>query len=143
MATLTADSKRRLFAETPIPKALLTLAIPTVINHKDAVFNVSRIALLLKAFETADEALFSVALNDRLHQPYREHLIDDYKTVRLNALGCGALGLYLSGAGPTLIAVYSDNAFPERVQKLISGIRNEWIVKPLDVDRQGAVIEEM
>lgn len=119
------------------------MAIPTVINHKDAVFNVSRIALLLKAFETADEALFSVALNDRLHQPYREHLIDDYKTVRLNALGCGALGLYLSGAGPTLIAVYSDNAFPERVEKLISAIRNEWIVKPLDVDRQGAVIEEM
>ncbi|MBQ4157573.1 MAG: homoserine kinase [Clostridia bacterium] len=119
------------------------MAIPTVINHKDAVFNVSRIALLLKAFETADKALFSVALNDRLHQPYREHLIDDYKTVRLNALGSGALGLYLSGAGPTLIAVYSDNAFPERVQKLISGIRNEWIVKPLDVDRQGAVIEEM
>ncbi len=119
------------------------MAIPTVINHKDAVFNVSRIALLLKAFETADEALFSVALNDRLHQPYREHLIDDYKTVRLNALACGALGMYLSGAGPTLIAVYSDNAFPERVEKLISGIRNEWIVKPLDVDRQGAVIEEM
>ncbi|MBQ3126541.1 MAG: MATE family efflux transporter [Clostridia bacterium] len=33
MATLTADSKRRLFAETPIPKALLTLAIPTVISQ--------------------------------------------------------------------------------------------------------------
>lgn len=118
------------------------MAIPTVINHKDAVFNVSRIALLLKAFETASGELFSVALNDRLHQPYREHLIDDYKTVRLNALGCGACGLYLSGAGPTIIAVYFDDSVPARIQKLLSAIRNEWIVMPLEVDKKGAVIEE-
>lgn len=38
-------------------------------------------------------------MSDRLHQPYREHMIDDYKTVRLNALAAGAAGIYLSGAG--------------------------------------------
>ena len=78
------------------------MAIPSTINHKDAVFNLSRIALLIKAFETGDAELFSVALNDRLHQPYREHLIDDYKTVRLNCFASGAAGLYLSGAGAGL-----------------------------------------
>jgi len=83
-----------------------------------------------------------VALNDRLHQPYREHMIDDYKTVRLNALAAGACGMYLSGAGPTLMCVYSDPAFPERMAKFLSGIRNEWIVRPLEVDKKGAFTEE-
>ncbi len=145
MATFPVDEKVKFCAMIPsfeLSTSASRMAIPTVINHKDAVFNVSRIALLLKAFETADGELFSVALNDRLHQPYREHLIDDYKTVRLNALGCGACGLYLSGAGPTIIAVYFDDEVPSRIQKLLSGIRNEWIVKPLEVDKKGAFIEE-
>ena len=119
------------------------MAIPTTINHKDAVFNISRIALLLKAFETGDDTLFSVALNDRMHQPYREHLIDDYKTVRLNALASGAAGMYLSGAGPTMIAVYFDEEFPERAKRLMAGIRNEWKVIPLEIDRNGAEVLEV
>ncbi|MBQ5771103.1 MAG: homoserine kinase [Clostridia bacterium] len=145
MAAFPVDERVKFCAMIPsfeLSTSASRMAIPTVINHKDAVFNVSRIALLLKAFETADAQLFSVALHDRLHQPYREHLIDDYKTVRLNALGCGACGLYLSGAGPTIIAVYFDDEVPSRIQKLLSGIRNEWIVKPLEVDKKGAFIEE-
>ena len=49
------------------------MALPATVSHKDAAYNLSRVALLIKAFETADPQLFSVAMSDRLHQPYREH----------------------------------------------------------------------
>ncbi len=117
------------------------MALPNSVNHQDCVYNLSRVALLIKAFETGDSNLFGVALNDRLHQPYREHMIDDYKTVRLNALAAGAWGLYLSGAGPTLMCVYSDPAFPDRIAKLLSGLRNEWLIRSLEIDKVGAVAE--
>ena len=80
-------------------------------------------------------------MSDRLHQPYREHMIDDYKTVRLNALAAGAAGIYLSGAGPTLMCVYLDEEVPARIEKLIAGLRNDWRVLPLEVDREGARTE--
>lgn len=117
------------------------MALPATVSHKDAAYNLSRVALLIKAFETADAQLFSVAMSDRLHQPYREHMIDDYKTVRLNALAAGAAGIYLSGAGPTLMCVYLDEEVPARIEKLIAGLRNNWRVLPLEVDREGARTE--
>ena len=68
-------------------------------------------------------------------------MIDDYKTVRLNALAAGAAGIYLSGAGPTLMCVYLDEEVPARIEKLIAGLRNDWRVLPLEVDREGARTE--
>jgi len=59
------------------------------------------------------------------------------------ALGAGACGLYLSGAGPTVICVYFDDQVPGRIQKLLSGIRNDWIVMSLEVDEKGAFVEEV
>ncbi len=117
------------------------MALPASVWHADAVYNLSRVALLIKAFETGDADLFSVALNDRLHQPYREHMIDDYKTVRLHALAAGAAGIYLSGAGPTMMCVYFDDGFPSRVEKSISVLRNGWKVVPLEIDKVGATAE--
>jgi len=38
--------------------------------------------------------------------------------------------------------VYFDDEVPGRIQKLLSGIRNEWIVMPLEVDKAGAFIQE-
>lgn len=118
------------------------MALPASVSHKDATFNISRVPILIKAFETGDTALFEVGLHDRLHQPYREHMIDDYKTIRLNALAAGAAGVYLSGAGPTIMCVYMDEAVPARISKLISGLRNNWQIVTLNIDRTGAVVEE-
>ena len=56
-------------------------------------------------------------------------------------LAAGAAGIYLSGAGPTLMCVYLDEEVPARIEKLIAGLRNDWRVLPLEVDREGARTE--
>ena len=51
--------------------------LPKMIDFKDAVFNVSRVAVLLKALETGDMDMINIALKDRLHQSYRSNLIHE------------------------------------------------------------------
>ena len=72
--------------------------LPQSVPFADAVFNVSRAAATLRALETGNCALLAAALDDRLHQPYRQELIAEYAPVRALALSCGAAAVNASAA---------------------------------------------
>lgn len=78
--------------------------LPTKIPFEDAVFNISRTALLVGALTTGDYGFLSSALQDKIHQPYRQQLIKGMQDVFVAAVSAGALGAVISGAGPCLIA---------------------------------------
>jgi len=78
--------------------------LPQKVSLKDAVFNVGRTALLVSAFCQNDLDWLKVAMEDRLHQPYRYELIPAVQEVVTAAVKAGALGAAISGAGPGLIA---------------------------------------
>ncbi len=84
--------------------------LPKTIPFADAVFNVSRVALLVGALCQGRFDLLGSAFEDRLHQPYREKLIPGMTDVLAAARERGAIGAALSGAGPCLIAFARDNA---------------------------------
>ncbi len=79
-------------------------ALPENVPHRDAVFNVGRSGLLLGALATSEYELLRVAMQDRLHQPYRAHLVPGLESVIDAALAHGAHGACLSGSGPTVLA---------------------------------------
>src|ERR671921_720078 len=79
-------------------------ALPDSVPHRDAAFNVGRSGLLLGALATGEYHLLRVAMQDRLHQPYRSHLIPGLEDVIEPALKTGAYGASLSGSGPTVLA---------------------------------------
>ncbi|HEY9899315.1 MAG TPA: homoserine kinase [Pantanalinema sp.] len=79
-------------------------ALPSLVPHADAVYNVGRAALLVTALFSSRRELLAEALADRLHQPYREPLIPGMPEVVRAARDAGAWGVTLSGAGPTLLA---------------------------------------
>ena len=79
-------------------------ALPEEVPHKDASFNVGRAGLLLGALATGEYKLLRVAMQDRLHQPYRSHLIPGLRDVIEAAHSSGAYGACLSGSGPTVLA---------------------------------------
>lgn len=56
--------------------------LPKTIEYQDAVFNIGRVALLLKCLENKDLKTLKVALVDKLHEPYRSKLIDEYSQVK-------------------------------------------------------------
>lgn len=117
-------------------------ALPKQVALTDATFNVSRAAVLLRALEKGDMAAIGVAMNDRLHQPYRANLIDEYDDVRRLALQSGAAAFCISGAGPTLMCVYEENReFEEKMAQGLRKMKNHWRALALKPDMVGAVVE--
>jgi len=88
----------------PRSTAAARAALPGNIPLADAAFTAGRAALLVAAAHQGRTDWLSEALQDRLHQPYRRGLVRGYDEVEQAALAAGALGLTLSGAGPTLAA---------------------------------------
>lgn len=90
--------------------------LPQNVPFKDAVYNLSRAALATAAFCDGDYELLGVATKDALHQSYRLPLIPGGDELFDFALDLGALAVYISGAGPTIMAVVrrSDKNFFER-----------------------------
>lgn len=116
-------------------------ALPAQINFADAVFNISRLALLPRALETARPELITAALDDKLHQPSRAKLIPGYSHIRERALDAGALGAVISGSGPTILCVApaSDaEGFVNRMTRVLGNVDNNWVCHILECDREGA-----
>lgn len=116
--------------------------LPYQVPREDAIFNISRAALLLSALGSGDTELLKVAMDDRIHQPYRIPLIPGYDIARGLAYKCGAAGVCVSGAGPSLLCVSDDDGFAEKVVEAarfpLPGLR----VLPMAVDHRGAYIVE-
>ncbi|MBA9088652.1 homoserine kinase [Fontibacillus solani] len=79
--------------------------LPKQVSLSDAVYNVSRASLLTAALASGRLDLISQCMSDRLHQPYRASLVPGMSRILEEATDHGAIGIALSGAGPTLLAL--------------------------------------
>ncbi|KAJ1789943.1 Trihydroxynaphthalene reductase [Coemansia sp. RSA 2399] len=123
-------------------------ALPKTYAPKDVVFNLQRLAVLTTALgsETPDPWLIHGAMGDKVHQPYRMHLIPGLPEIlaTLNPDNTpGLLGICLSGAGPTILALAVSN-FDEiaaKIQALFAKQPNGGVAtgyKLLDIVSDGA-----
>ncbi len=123
--------------------ALARSVLPKELPREDTVFNVSRGALLLRAFGDGDAELLSFAMDDRIHQSYRAKLIDGFKTARIEAQECGVAGFCISGAGPTLLCVSDREDFAARMETALEIALPGWEFRELTPDLDGAMIAAM
>ena len=114
--------------------------LPQQVPFADAVFNAAHALALLRALETGDFSALSLALRDRLHEPYREGLIPGFSAVKSAALKCGACAVCISGAGPSVLCLHAEEDFPERLIAALGDLAAHWRVLPLSVDLNGARI---
>lgn len=112
--------------------------LPQTVPFKDAVGQLSCLALLPKALELGDEALIAHCLRDRLHQPYRFPLIEESDALRALAHDLGCDAFCISGAGPTLLCITRDGSLAERLAASASGLKHHWHIQELAVDHSGA-----
>jgi len=89
----------------PLPTEHARAVLPPSYSREDVVFNVQRSALLIAALCTGSTDSFSAALEDRIHQPYRAHLIPGFSEM-LRFKAPGLLGCALSGAGPSILVFF-------------------------------------
>ena len=78
-------------------------ALPAEVPMADAVFNTAHGALLALGLARGDWELLARGLDDRLHQPHREHLFPRSMELVRRAPSLGALGATISGAGPSVL----------------------------------------
>jgi homoserine kinase len=90
--------------EQAVPTKSAREVLPRQVSREDAIFNLSRTALLVAAFQTRDWALLREAMDDRLHQPARSRILPVLFPVVAAAIEAGAHGGALSGSGAALIA---------------------------------------
>lgn len=82
--------------------------IPTKIRISDSILNLANAAAIVAGFMKKDSKLIGKSIVDVIVEPARQHMIPGFKKVKKNALNAGALGVTISGAGPSVIA-FSTN----------------------------------
>ncbi|CAI7997665.1 Homoserine kinase [Geodia barretti] len=106
-----ADMQAVLFIpERRIATADARRVLPDQIPIADAVYNMSRTALLVASMESDRPEYLNIATQDRLHQPYRQTIFPQMKVIFAAAQAAGALGVFLSGSGSTILALTRDRA---------------------------------
>lgn len=121
-------------------------ALPDQVSLKDAVYNLSRAALLAASWATGNWDNLPWAMDDRLHQPFRARLFPGGESIleEVRAIGqCS--GVAISGSGPSVLA-FARSGVPEMAGLMCSifsrfGLRSRFFV--LSEDREGlSVIRE-
>jgi homoserine kinase len=125
--------------QNTISTAASRAALPASVPHEDAAFTAGRAALLGAALATGSTELFAAAVNDRLHEPYREANVPELGRIR-NELPSGALGVTLSGSGPTVI-VWAEEGAADECRSELAGRFPEADVLQLAVSHGAAARE--
>lgn len=132
--------------DAELPTADARAALPGAVSHQDAVFNLSRTAVLLASLANGDWRALPDAIDDRLHQPQRAPLIPDWNMACDAARRAGAIGTTISGSGSTLLVWLPDDAAQKRALEELrasaqkSGLQGRALA--LDVDIKGARVLE-
>jgi homoserine kinase len=117
-----ADWKAVLFVpDLVIPTREARAILPPTVPRKDAVFNHSRVGALVYAIAQGRPELLRVAMQDRIHQPYRSKLFPAMDALIRAALDAGAWGACLSGAGSAILAL----AAGDRAAGIASGMKKK------------------
>jgi homoserine kinase len=111
---------------------------PESVPHEDAVFNVSRSALLVAALTQSPELLMA-ATEDRLHQDYRAEAMPEAGKV-IALMRANNHAAVVSGAGPSVLVLASDPAERMQAAKLAAENFPQWRALVLAVDFKGATV---
>jgi homoserine kinase len=118
--------------------------LPPSVPRADAVFNVQRVGLFLGGLQAHRPDLLAVAMDDRLHQPYRRRLFPWMEAVAAAARKAGAVGCVLSGAGPSMLAAadaVSAQAVGQAMERALTQAGVRGTARVLEVDLAGTVWE--
>ena len=125
-----------LVPDATVSTAAARAALPVHVTHADAAFSVARATLLGAALASGSAELFADALEDRIHEPHRAAATPLLEDVR-GRLPTGALGVTISGSGPSVVVWARDETVASCVDEL-SARYPEVDVLPLATSSKGA-----
>ena len=126
-----------------LPTHVARAALPRTVSRVDAVHNLQRTALFTAALVQQRYDLFWEAMRDRLHQSQRESLVPGLAAALALPPMRGLLGIALSGAGPSIVALVDDNEeeIGARVASCFRAHEIESTIRILDADNNGCRVQ--
>lgn len=116
----------------PLPTSKARSVLPSSYPLADVVENLQSVSLLALAFAQARPDLLAVAMNDRIHQPYRAPICPLLPLLLPLVGDHGILGAALSGAGPSvLVIVDSEASLPQAeaaIRRALDGLEQAELV---------------
>lgn len=131
-----------MYPEYTLPTSQARGVLPKEIAFGDGVFNVGKASLFTAAMIAGDGELLKYACKDKLHQPYRKSLVPGFDEIVDKAQSLGALASFLSGAGPTIIAILSkdEKGFEIAMREHLKSVKGNWTLKVVGASNEGAKI---
>lgn len=116
--------------------------LPANYSRQDCVFNASRIAMLVSSLYNGELSNLRECTKDKIHQPYRKTLINNIDNIFEKAENLGSLAEFISGSGPTLMAVINNDyeRFFDEMSKYLSTLTDEWKISIVEPDIDGMKI---
>lgn len=119
-------------ARSVLPKSYLV---------SDAINNMAKLGLLVNDLNNGKYDNLRFLLGDKLHQPYRYALINNSQEIFEATKKYGALGEYISGAGPTLMALnYDNDDFLNKMKEFLNTLPDRWTIDKKKVNLKGAEV---
>ena len=112
--------------------------LPDTVDRATALAQAAAVSTMIAAFCLGDASLLRGAVDDRIAEPARAHLIPGFPDVKRAALEAGALGCSISGAGPSVFALTDGEAAAEGAMRAMigafdaKGVRAEGRVASID-----------
>lgn len=123
-----------------LPTHVARAALARTVTRANAVHNLQRTALFTAALARERYELLWDAMQDQLHQPQRESLVPGLKDALALPRTPGLLGVALSGAGPSILALVTDDdeEIGARIASCFESHKIESTTRILEVDNEGA-----
>ena len=149
-AAVALEAPTGLFAVVAIPDFEVSTAaarkvLPERVAFGDAVFNTGQAAAVVAMLASGRYEGLAEAMRDRLHQPYRAHLVAGMDELIRAAIEADARGAALSGSGPTIVAL-AEKGNCRRVEAAMlsagQATGRKWESRVLAFDNDGVKVVE-
>ncbi len=116
--------------------------LPEKYTREQCVYNHSRTAMLVNAFNTEKLDNLRLVMMDKVHQEYRKKLINNADLIFNKSKEFGALAEFVSGSGSTLISIIKndDCDFIDKMAEVLNDLEDEWKIIKLQPDYEGATL---
>jgi homoserine kinase len=116
--------------------------LPSSVSRDVAIHQSAQVAAMVAALFVGDLRLLGRAVDDRIAEPARRHLLPGFREAKAAALAAGALGASISGSGPTAFALADGEAAAATValamEEAYRGAGVGCTVRVAQVDGRGA-----
>ena len=144
-----APAGLRIVLATPAQQLTTTRArsvLPIEVPRSIVVHQMAQVAAIISACHSGDLALLGRSMDDRIAEPARTPLLPGFADAKISAIDAGALGVSISGAGPTAFALCDSEATASKIaqamQSAYARAGLDCTVRICEIDTQGAIVKD-